>query len=261
MIGSDPVDGSLIRTPPRVVRIFFDAPVSAASSAAVYAPAPNGQLRLVNATPSVVSPTNPRELDTPLVTPERLPQGGYLIRWTALSTTDGHTTHGVIGFDVGRSSTGLPGVVIVGPSTSNILPVLDIIGGIEIAWHWLALVGWVGLLTLQAFLFTQKKQMPALLASLNTRTYRFEAVSLGVLLVGEVGILVLRAMDLSYFQRGRDVDLLALRQVLVDTTYGQLWLLRLACVLAALGALWWIARRPGETADSSLGWRRGSQFT
>lgn len=135
-------------------------------------------------------------------------------------------------------------MVIVGPSTSNILPVLDIIGGIEIAWHWLALVGWVGLLTLQAFLFTQKKQMPALLASLNTRTYRFEAVSLDVLLVGEVGILVLRAMDLSYFQRGRDVDLLALRQVLVDTTYGQLWLLRLACVLAGP----W-ARSGGSPAD------------
>src|SRR5712692_4545859 len=103
VIGSDPVDGSLVSGPPRVVRIFFDAPISAASVAHVFAPAPQGQLQLVDAAPSHVSPTNPRELDTPLSRPDRLPQGGYLIHWTALSSVDGHTTHGTIGFDVGRS--------------------------------------------------------------------------------------------------------------------------------------------------------------
>jgi len=49
VIGSDPVDGSLVSGPPRVVRIFFDAPISAASVAHVFAPAPQGQLQLVDA--------------------------------------------------------------------------------------------------------------------------------------------------------------------------------------------------------------------
>jgi len=36
VIGSDPVDGSTINTPPAVVRIFFNAPISSASIAHVY---------------------------------------------------------------------------------------------------------------------------------------------------------------------------------------------------------------------------------
>src|ERR1039457_3940951 len=37
VIGSDPVDGSTIGTPPQVVRIFFNEDISAASVAHVYA--------------------------------------------------------------------------------------------------------------------------------------------------------------------------------------------------------------------------------
>src|ERR1700719_4059854 len=36
VIGSDPVDGSTIATPPRIVRIFFNADISSASFAHVY---------------------------------------------------------------------------------------------------------------------------------------------------------------------------------------------------------------------------------
>ena len=80
----------------------------------------------MNAGRSHVASNNPQELDTPLLT--QLPEGSYTVRWTALSTTDGRATHGVIGFNIGHSSTGLPGQVILGPSTSNILPQLSFSG-------------------------------------------------------------------------------------------------------------------------------------
>src|SRR5436305_14265167 len=94
VIGSDPVDGSTVASTPRVVRIFFDAAISPASIAHVYTP----DEQIAEATRSSISPTNPRELDTPLNYSHQLPEGGYTVRWTALAYGDGHTTHGVIGF-------------------------------------------------------------------------------------------------------------------------------------------------------------------
>src|SRR6266704_4510957 len=136
VIGSDPVDGSTVSSPPRAVRIFFDAPISPASNVYVYTP----DERIVNAARSSISTTNPRELDTPLMPPDQLPQGSYTVRWTALASVDGHTTHGVIGFNIGQSSAGLPGETILGPSTSNILPDVDLLGILAVAWEWLVLM-------------------------------------------------------------------------------------------------------------------------
>ncbi len=109
VIGSDPVDGSTVSSAPAVVRIFFNEAIGPGSVAHVFAP--DGHV--VDAAPSSISRTDPRELDTPLATPGSLPQGGYTVRWTALSDEDGHTTHGVIGFNVlaagGREGPRSPG--------------------------------------------------------------------------------------------------------------------------------------------------------
>src|SRR5579884_678395 len=112
VIGSDPIDGSTVTTAPRVMRIYFNGTISPASRAQVI----DASGRVVNAGPSVIPAGNPRELDTPLLPPSQLAQGSYLVRWTALSSDDGHTTQGAIGFNIGHSSTGLPGQVILGPS-------------------------------------------------------------------------------------------------------------------------------------------------
>jgi len=154
VIGSDPVDGSTVSSAPAVVRIFFNEAIGPGSVAHVFAP--DGHV--VDAAPSSISRTDPRELDTPLATPGSLPQGGYTVRWTALSDEDGHTTHGVIGFNVGQSSVGLPGETILGPSTSNILPRLDLFGVLSVAWDWLvmlALTFWVGILVMEGLVLAR----------------------------------------------------------------------------------------------------------
>ena len=155
VVGSDPVDGSTINVPPTRMRIFFNTPVSRASTAIIYF---GPEYQVMNAGHSYVTNNNPQELDTPLLA--HLPEGSYTVRWTAVSNTDGRTTNGVIGFNIGHSSTGLPGQVILGPSTSNILPELSSLGIVAIAWDWLvmaALALWIGILVMEGIVLAHGK--------------------------------------------------------------------------------------------------------
>src|SRR5947209_1439764 len=75
VIGSDPVDGSTVTTPPSIVRIFFNDAISPASTAHVLDP---NEQRVDTGYSSIPS-NNPQELDTPLLAPDHLQQGGYTV--------------------------------------------------------------------------------------------------------------------------------------------------------------------------------------
>src|SRR5258708_23193439 len=79
VIGSDPVDGSTIRTPPARALIFFNAPISSASIAHLYVFAPSGPSsgQQVDAAHRSIPATHPLELGTPLIHPASQPQGSY----------------------------------------------------------------------------------------------------------------------------------------------------------------------------------------
>jgi putative copper export protein/methionine-rich copper-binding protein CopC len=299
VIGSDPVDGSTISTPPTQVRIFFNTPISSASIANVYY---GINYQVMNTGRSFVASNNPQELETPLI--RQLPQGSYTVRWTALSTTDGHATHGVIGFNIGHSSTGLPGQVILGPSTSNILPQLSLLGILAVAWEWLvmaALALWIGILVMESVVLAGGKNDSGRdsigyrgvsgirttrdlrdpgeserersnvnrssrerVAAVNTGDRgRVEAGSaptftimtqvrkqslplqwlcLAALFTGEIINLVLRAALFTQTSNASGIDPVAIRELIVDTTYGHLWLVRIALIGMALVFLWWTTR-------------------
>src|SRR6202011_1047614 len=137
VIGSDPVDGSTIDTAPSEIRIFFNADISAASKARVYVFAPGGPANgsEVDAGHSSIPANHARELDTPLIASSSLPQGSYEVKWSALALDDGHATNGLIGFNVGTSVTGLTGTPILGPSTSNNMPQLNLQGALSVMWE------------------------------------------------------------------------------------------------------------------------------
>ncbi len=262
VIGSDPVDGSTVSSPPRAVRIFFDATISPASNVYVYTP----DERIVNAARSSISTTNPRELDTPLMPPDQLPQGSYTVRWTALASVDGHTTHGVIGFNIGRSSAGLPGETILGPSTSNILPGLDLIGILAVAWEWLelmALTFWVGILVTEGLILNRVELNADLFVRTKKQARPLQWLCLSALLVGEVITLILRTAQLTQLLRGGGIDLADMGQILTRTDYGYLWFVRVALILAALGLLWWTTRQldsPGGTRQARQPGKRFRQM-
>ncbi len=297
VIGSDPVDGSTINTAPAAVRIFFNTPISSASIAHVYFGIDN---QLMDGGSSRVASNNPQELDTPLIT--QLPEGSYTVRWTALSTTDGHATHGVIGFNIGHSSTGLPGQVILGPSTSNILPQLSLQGLLAIAWEWLvmaALALWAGILVMEGVILAggksesgrddgeggrrstrdwgdggegERSSVSRGRVGINPTPFTFmdrvrkqalplQWLCLAALFAGEIINLVLRATLLTQASNNNGIDPVTIRELIIDTTYGHLWLVRIALIGVAVAFLWWTTRstgrRPGGVRNTARTRTRG----
>ncbi len=262
VIGSDPVDGSTVSTAPVVVRLFFNAAISPASIAHVFAPDGEG----VDASRSTIPRTNARELDTLLTTPEQLPDGSYTVRWVALSNDDGHATQGMMSFTLGPSSTGLSGQRSLGASTSNIPPELDIESILSIAWQWLVLLAltfWVGILVMEGLMSAREELAATWLASARKQTLPLQWLCLIALLAGELINLILRGALLTSTQGNDSIDLLALRQVVLETNYGRLWLIRLVLISLALAFLWWTTRQHSLTSNAgSMRHRRrpGSRF-
>ena len=260
VIGSDPVDGSTIQSPPTRIRIFFNADISAASAAHVYVFAPGGAIggQLVDGGRSFI--VSGRELDTPLLAPSTLPQGSYEIFWTAIATDDGHATSGLIGFNVGHSATGLSGAPTLGPTTSNSLPHLSLQGTLAILWEWLtsvALALWVGIVILETILLlgvVPARDSPGdhtPVDALRKQARPLQWLCLVAMLVGEVIILVLRGSLYAETLKSSGIDPGLTSRILLDTTYGHLWLARMVLILLAIGLLWWTTgRQRGKTVFS-----------
>lgn len=238
VIGSDPIDGSTISKPPTVVRIFFDAPLAPASQARVLAfpPGTTANGVLVNAGPSKINASNPRELDTALLPANKLPLGGYEVRWTALSLTDGHTTSGLIGFNLGQSSIGVDGVPTLGPSTSNYFPQISVQGIIAIAWDWFALLAlclWIGLVVTEYFI-VPRAASAAFLGHIRKQTSSLQAFCLVAFLVAEIINIVLRSTTFTSTLTGQNLSVAELPQLVLHSQYGWLWLIRVGLLILAL---------------------------
>jgi putative copper export protein/methionine-rich copper-binding protein CopC len=240
VIGSDPVDGSTINTVPKLVRIYFNALVSPLTSAHVYV-VQNGNLVDITGSPSHIS-SNPDRLELPLKDPGSQPQGSYEIKWSAVADADGHTTHGIIGFNVGFSSTGLAGTPTLGPGTSNTLEgpggdrTFDFINALSVSWDWLVLLAltfWIGLLVMERLILFPHERTQALLERVRKQSLSLQNLCLTVMFFGEVVLLVLRTARLTSVQE-TSFNFAALLQLLTETNYGLLWLLRIALIVLAL---------------------------
>src|SRR6266700_3657230 len=240
VIGSDPVDGSTINTVPKLVRIYFNAPISPLTSAHVYV-VQNGNLVDITGSPSRIS-SNPDRLELPLKDPGSQPQGSYEIKWSAVADADGHTTHGIIGFNVGFSSTGLAGTPTLGPGTSTTLEgpggdrTFDFINALSVSWDWLVLLAltfWIGLLAMERLILFPHERTQALLERVRKQSLSLQNLCLTVMFFGEVVLLVLRAARLTSVQE-TSFNFAALLPLLTETNYGLLWLLRIALIVLAL---------------------------
>src|SRR5579859_7086832 len=260
VIGSDPVDGSTISAPPTVIRIFFNADISAASSARVYVFAPGGPPdgSEVDAGHSYIPASHPRELDTPMIAASSLPQGSYEVKWSALALDDGYATNGLIGFNVGTSVTGLSGTPVLGPTTSNYLPQLNLQGALSVMWQWLtvlALLFWAGLVTMEGLLLASAGSSDdgegGVRAALRKLGRPLQWLCLWAILVGESINVVLRGALLTQADAQSGINVETIRQVVFETSYGAFWLARLGLVCIALGFLWWTARKSVRRQASS----------
>jgi methionine-rich copper-binding protein CopC len=249
VIGSDPVDGSTVAQVPKEVHIYFNAAVSPLSSAHVYS-IQGGDLINVAATPSQVAPLNARELVLPIKTPSAQPEGAYEVIWSAVANDDGHTTEGIIGFDVGFSGfAGLTGTPILGPSTSNDIEsihTLDLTALLAILWEWLvfvALTVWVGILVMEQFVLVNDRRDTPLFAQIRGQTYLLQRLCLITLLFGESVTLFLRVLSLIKVQQSDALPLVMIVSMITQTNYGHIWLLRMVLIALAMVFLYWISKK------------------
>src|SRR5262249_20894196 len=157
----------------------------------------------VGAPLSQVAPSNAQELVIPIKTPSAQPEGSYEVIWSAVANDDGHTTEGIIGFNVGFSGLiGLSGTPILGPSTSNDLGdihTLDLTALLAILWEWfvfVALTVWIGLLVMEQFILMDHGRGPELLAQLRKQSYSLQRLCLATVFFGEGILLFLRTIHL-----------------------------------------------------------------
>jgi len=263
VIGSDPVDGSTVTTIPRVVRIYFNATVSPMSVVQV-SYVQNGAFVPVQTRSSVVA-GNARELDTAL--PVTLASGSYFVRWTAIANDDGHTTFGSIGFNVGRSSTGVAGTPTLGPQSSNDTDgtrTLDVVGILAVAWEWLVIVAltfWVGILVTERLILVRVERIADLLDRARRLALPLQWLCLAALFVGEVVTLVLRGVHVTHGIYVTDatnngvLDFSTLPALLTQTLYGYLWLVRCILIILALLLLWWMSRRQHDAVTEKTSQR------
>ena len=253
VIGSDPIDGSTVTSVPKVVRIYFNANISSISVAQVLYVQDENFVSVQ--THSALASNNMRELDTYL--PTTLTGGSYLVRWTAVANDDGHTTFGSIGFDVGRSSTGIQGTATLGPSSSNCvgntcendIRKLDLLGILAVAWEWLVLTAltlWIGILVTERLIFARVEHVTDLLDRARRQALPLQWLCLSALLVGEVVTLALRSVHITRALNNGVLDFSALPALVAETWYGQLWMVRCLLIILALVLLWWMTRSQRE---------------
>ncbi len=263
VVGSDPIDGSTISKAPTRVRVYFDAPIAASSQGSVYAFAPGATSGLLVSTDQgTINASNPKELDIALLPSNKLPQGGYEVKWAALSLTDGHTTSGLIGFNLGVSNTGSAGISVLGPSTSNYFPQMTTQGALMVAWDWLvmlALLFWTGILISETLIIP--RAVPAtFLAQARKHSRSLQALCLAGLLVGEVINLILRATAFTQALGESGIDPHTLAQFVLNSNYGHFWLARVAS--AALLFFWWSGgqRKESTSTPGTTNVRAGKRF-
>ncbi len=248
VIGSDPVDGSTVSTPPAIIQIFFNAPISSASTAHVYVIQNNQQVELGIHTITV---EKGRQLAIALKNPRSLPQGSYEIIWTAVANDDGHTTYGIIGFNTGQSSLGLSGTALLGPTTSNQLDKvrnLDFFAILTIVWDWFALLAltfWIGILISKHLILANVARLETVTVKIEKSLQSLQWLCLSVLFFSEAVLLFLRINSFSRSQGESTITLRASIQILFETNYGYLWLARLLLLLISCILLYRITTRKG----------------
>jgi copper transport protein len=158
-------DARLAKSPTEVRVTFSETPDPAGSDLAVLDTAGK---RL--SAPSVTAVTD--EANTLRVSVPELPEGGYLVSWTARSAVDGHETKGAFGFAIGNAP--LPAIPDVGPSAPPPAP-------LEVAGRALSFAGIAGVLGVSVFtLFIR----PPVDESERRRERRLIAVAGGLLVAG-----------------------------------------------------------------------------
>ncbi|HEU4792626.1 MAG TPA: copper resistance protein CopC, partial [Nitrolancea sp.] len=221
---SDPEANAVMPAPPTTAQLWFTEPVEPKYS---YAQLFDSKGTLVKTPESQVS-GDPKQITLSL--PSDLAKGTYTIQWRNVSSADGHPEAGYIPFTIG----GQADVVVPAPPVTTTIgtpPVwLNTLG------RWLSLLGVTGavgaLFCWRWVILPSSMSLTGPRRELVTRSIR--RLALACVAVGLTGSLI--ALVVQAMAAAGTVSVASIGDVLRDTNYGQLWLIRVM-LLAILGAV------------------------
>ncbi len=251
LVESDPSDGAVVVEAPREVQLRLSERVSAQFSTA----------QLLDASGRVMA-----GIEIPIAQPEptllvfglpKLSDGAYTLFWTAFSKDDGHFTKGLLLFGVGSSAN----------LASAALPEIDLRPSVlEVILRWLnlgllvMLVGAVGIVGL--VLGHRPGSTSDAGALLQATRLRVGAWSVGcgcAAFAAGGALLFVQATALLATQPGETPLWQPMWQVVHETRWGALWLLRQALLLLVIGVVLLLHRQARAKARTGRSAQRGSR--
>jgi copper transport protein len=222
LVGSQPASGATLAAAPRVVQLRFSEDLAPRFASARLV---DRDGRTVPGTRVVTSRDDPRRLALELPT---LPDAAYGVLWQVLAEADGHTTSGVVVFNVGGGSRSL--TLGDGPEEAVARPA-------DVARRWLGvclLAGLIGAFAVATFVLGRVGSAhPAGMLAVVTRTARrrlltLAAVCAALAAVAGVGDVVAEAARQAPGVGGSRATVV---QLLAATRWGRLWLVQEAALL------------------------------
>ncbi|MBD3783060.1 MAG: copper resistance protein CopC/CopD [Micrococcales bacterium] len=226
---SDPPNGGMVATGRTSLTLWYgESIVPSASTFAVEGPSAAVPVTVaVDATGRVVHLTTPP-----------LQRGTYTLTW-AVVAADGHPTRGTVVFGSGFRPDGLPDPdSALPPVTPVLLRSLDLggtlvaLGGLMALWRVVPVLGAVSRRT-------------------GRRVLTAGAAGATVALVAAVATPLVTTATQAGVAAGSGEWFSALGDVLLQSTWGRLWMVRVAALVVAYGALWTARRTVGRGAGVS----------
>jgi copper transport protein len=238
-VGSEPSDGSALKTAPRTVVLTFSQAVLAPLSA-VHLVDSQGRDHPVIVT---FDPGNPSRI---VVRLPSLSPDAYRLSFTVRDTVDLHATSGSIVLGIGTAAS----LATEPPAVTPPRPV-------EVAARWLGLTGFALLLGgLITALFTvpqwRAREAVTNAAAVQARLFTLAIIGVATLAAAEVALLVIEAADIGPVTSTLPV-------LVTGSGFGVRWTLSIVLLLILGPATWWLrlrSRRGEEmTVSTSAGWR------
>lgn len=237
---AEPAPNAVLETAPEQVTIWFTEPLEPQFSQIQVL---DGAGRPVDLGDSWLNAADPTQL---AVTLQPLVEGTYTVAWTNVSTVDGHKVRGSYVFSVGQPISGTAQLSVAQQ------PLLQ--SPLEPVLRWLTLLSMMAIVGGFAFQFWvmrpalqeigRGKSFRELKQSLARRSVRLNWLALAMFLAASIAHLLLQATisaELPFFQTFGQ----PLATLITTTSWGRLWLVRMALTLI-LGVLLWLAYRQGN---------------
>jgi len=247
-ISSDPAADTVVTIAPSRLTIRFSEPMAPTGSSAQIL---DSFGRRVDLDDSKVDPNDTTRMSVSL---SNVGEGTYTVAWRNVSAVDGHGLQGSFVFFVGSRP--------AGATSSDVAerPLLQSRADPPVRWFMLlgAMVA-TGAVLFEPLILgyaMRGERRRSLDEAVRIASDRFELVALagaGAFLLGSLAQLVLQA--------GVTADVAAYRVTpgdafdVLSTEWGTRWLVRVACIVAALGLLWTARRLRLGVGDSPLGGR------